>query len=175
MAFLDVPERERSGAMVSRTNGECAQQAQDHDRRISTQAAHLALALGDDWREYRQVFPCARGSVNNEMSRTSQWQSDDGERRMVPRTIRGGGDPISSLASKHRKKNGAAASELRRRCALLHHGSGPDRTYRIQGCGAMVCAEWRAPLRSCCFQVRSSSRRLVRDERSAPGANRTRP
>ena len=33
------------------------------------------------------------------------------------------------------RKNGSAASELRCRCAWLHHGSGP-RTYRIQGCGA---------------------------------------
>src|SRR4029077_17021954 len=34
------------------------------------------------------------------------------------------------------RKNGSAASELRCRCAWLHHGSGP-RTYRIQGCGAI--------------------------------------
>jgi len=39
--------------------------------------------------------------------------------------------------SQHRKENGPAASELRRRCVLLHHGSGPYRTYRIQVCGAM--------------------------------------
>ena len=43
------------------------------------------------------------------------------------------------------KENGPAASELRRRCVLLHHGSGPHRTYRIQVCGAMICAEWRLP------------------------------
>jgi hypothetical protein len=34
------------------------------------------------------------------------------------------------------RKNGSAASELRCRCAWLHHGSGPA-TYRIQGCGAI--------------------------------------
>ena len=34
------------------------------------------------------------------------------------------------------EKNGSAASELRCRCAWLHHGSGP-RTHRIQGCGAI--------------------------------------
>ena len=31
----------------------------------------------------------------------------------------------------HRKENGPAASELRRGCVLLHHGSGPHRTYRV--------------------------------------------
>src|SRR5215471_9706930 len=31
---------------------------------------------------------------------------------------------------------GPAASELRNRCVLLHHGSGPW-THRIQGCGAI--------------------------------------
>src|SRR5258708_2907888 len=34
------------------------------------------------------------------------------------------------------RKNGSAASELRCRCAWLHHGSGPW-THRIQGCGAI--------------------------------------
>ena len=34
------------------------------------------------------------------------------------------------------EKNGSAASELRCRCAWLHHGSGP-RARRIQGCGAI--------------------------------------
>src|SRR6266481_8900044 len=34
------------------------------------------------------------------------------------------------------EKNGSAASELRCRCAWLHHGSGPW-THRIQGCGAI--------------------------------------
>jgi hypothetical protein len=34
------------------------------------------------------------------------------------------------------EKNGSAASELRCRCAWLHHGSGP-RAHRIQGCGAI--------------------------------------
>src|ERR1700692_3096647 len=34
------------------------------------------------------------------------------------------------------RKNGTAASELRCRCAWLHHGSGPW-THRIQGCGAI--------------------------------------
>ena len=34
------------------------------------------------------------------------------------------------------RKNGSAASELRCRCAWLHHGSG-FLTHRIQGCGAI--------------------------------------
>jgi hypothetical protein len=34
------------------------------------------------------------------------------------------------------RKNGTAASELRCRCAWLHHGSGPW-THRIQGCGGI--------------------------------------
>src|SRR5260370_34233886 len=34
------------------------------------------------------------------------------------------------------RKNGSPASELRCRCAWLHHGSGPW-THRIQGCGAI--------------------------------------
>src|SRR6266851_8670908 len=34
------------------------------------------------------------------------------------------------------EKNGSAASELRCRCAWLHHGSGSC-TRRIQGCGAI--------------------------------------
>ncbi len=32
---------------------------------------------------------------------------------------------------------GAAAPELRRRCAWLHHGTDPERIGRIQGCGAL--------------------------------------
>src|SRR5713226_6218428 len=40
------------------------------------------------------------------------------------------------MAVMPRRKNGSAASELRCRCAWLHHGSGPW-THRIQGCGAI--------------------------------------
>src|SRR5271165_1484069 len=69
------------------------------------------------------------------------------------------------------RRMGPPPSELRRRCVLLHHGSGPYRTYRIQVCGAMICAEWRAPPRTVLLPTSA----LVRDERSAPGANRTRP
>src|SRR5215510_953244 len=51
-------------------------------------------------------------------------------------TVRGGGDPMDSMAYHAVTENGSAASELRCRCAWLHHGSGP-RTHRIQGCGAI--------------------------------------
>ena len=40
------------------------------------------------------------------------------------KTIRGGGHPPYRMVS-NRKENGPAASELLRRCVLLHHGSGP--------------------------------------------------
>src|SRR6516165_5669741 len=40
------------------------------------------------------------------------------------------------MAVMPRGRMGSVASELRCRCAWLHHGSGP-RTYRIQGCGAI--------------------------------------
>ena len=42
---------------------------------------------------------------------------------------------MDSMAYHAVTENGSAASELRCRCAWLHHGSGPP-TYRIQGCGA---------------------------------------
>jgi hypothetical protein len=52
-------------------------------------------------------------------------------------TVRGGGDPMDSMAYHAVTENGSpAASELRNRCVLLHHGSGPW-THRIQGCGAI--------------------------------------
>ena len=51
-------------------------------------------------------------------------------------TVRGGGDPMDSMAYHAVTENGSAASELRCRCAWLHHGSGP-RAHRIQGCGAI--------------------------------------
>src|SRR6478735_5016069 len=50
-------------------------------------------------------------------------------------TVRGGGVPACVMAFVPRKRMGSAASELRCRCAWLHHGSGPW-TRRIQGCGA---------------------------------------
>src|SRR6202158_6282856 len=50
-------------------------------------------------------------------------------------TVRGGGVPICCRGFHAERKNGSAASELRCRCAWLHHGSGPW-THRIQGCGA---------------------------------------
>src|ERR1700751_3746519 len=50
-------------------------------------------------------------------------------------TVRGGGVPACVMAFVPRRKNGSAASELRCRCAWLHHGSGPW-THRIQGFGA---------------------------------------
>jgi len=43
---------------------------------------------------------------------------------------------MDSMAYHAVTENGSAASELRCRCAWLHHGSGP-RTHRIQGCGAI--------------------------------------
>src|ERR1700736_6698246 len=49
-------------------------------------------------------------------------------------TVRGGGSRFVPWLL-CRGKNGSAASELRCRCAWLHHGSGPW-THRIQGCGA---------------------------------------
>src|SRR6202158_317640 len=51
-------------------------------------------------------------------------------------TVRGGGVPICCRGCYAEEKNGSAASELRCRCAWLHHGSGP-RARRIQGCGAI--------------------------------------
>src|SRR6476660_4259707 len=51
-------------------------------------------------------------------------------------TVRGGGVPACAMAFVPRKRMGSAASELRCRCAWLHHGSGPW-THRIQGCGAI--------------------------------------
>src|ERR1700747_3806228 len=51
-------------------------------------------------------------------------------------TVRGGGVPACVMAFVPRKRMGSAASELRCRCAWLHHGSGPW-THRIQGCGAI--------------------------------------
>src|SRR6266852_5345107 len=50
-------------------------------------------------------------------------------------TVRGGG-PGLCHGCYAEEKNGSAASELRCRCAWLHHGSGPW-THRIQGCGAI--------------------------------------
>src|SRR5438876_7550621 len=50
-------------------------------------------------------------------------------------TVRGGGVPTRFHGFHAEGKNGSAASELRCRCAWLHHGSGPW-THRIQGCGA---------------------------------------
>lgn len=41
-------------------------------------------------------------------------------------------------------KNGPAASELRRRCACMHHGSG-RKTHRIQGCGSESCLDSGLP------------------------------
>src|SRR4029077_3097650 len=43
----------------------------------------------------------------------------------LPMTVRGGGDPMDSMAYQAATENGSAASELRNRCVLLHHGSGP--------------------------------------------------
>ena len=43
---------------------------------------------------------------------------------------------MDSMAYHAVTENGSAASELRCRCAWLHHGSGP-RIHRIQGCGAI--------------------------------------
>src|SRR5438477_10664203 len=51
-------------------------------------------------------------------------------------TVRGGGVPTRFHGFHAEGKNGSAASELRCRCAWLHHGSGPW-THRIQGCGAI--------------------------------------
>jgi hypothetical protein len=51
-------------------------------------------------------------------------------------TVRGGGVPTCFHGFHAGGKNGSAASELRCRCAWLHHGSGPW-THRIQGCGAI--------------------------------------
>ena len=51
-------------------------------------------------------------------------------------TVRGGGVPTCFLGFHAARENGSAASELRCRCAWLHHGSGPW-THRIQGCGAI--------------------------------------
>src|SRR6476620_2426595 len=50
-------------------------------------------------------------------------------------TIRGGGSGLCHGCYAE-EKNGSAASELRCRCAWLHHGSG-SRARRIQGCGAI--------------------------------------
>src|SRR5437879_494590 len=51
-------------------------------------------------------------------------------------TVRGGGVPTRFHGFHAEGKNGSAASELRCRCAWLHHGSGPW-THRVQGCGAI--------------------------------------
>ena len=53
-------------------------------------------------------------------------------------TIRGGGDPTDHMGYQAAIKNGTAAPELRRRCALLHHGLDPSRIRRIQVRDAMI-------------------------------------
>src|SRR3954471_9667514 len=42
-------------------------------------------------------------------------------------------------------ENGSAATELRCRCACVHHGPGPARIDRIQGCGAMTAPDRELP------------------------------
>src|ERR1700757_707956 len=79
-------------------------------------------------------------------------------------TVRGGGVPACVMAFVPRKRMGSAASELRCRCAWLHHGSGPW-THRIQGCGAIDPRDRkRAPLRSS-----SQPYRVCRRARSCQG------
>jgi hypothetical protein len=50
-----------------------------------------------------------------------------------------------------RKENGPAASELRRRCVLLHHGSGPLGPTEYKYAARWIRAEWRAPPRTVSF------------------------
>jgi len=49
---------------------------------------------------------------------------------------------------RRRRENGPAASEPRPRSECLLHGLDPVGTNRIQGCGAIHRAPWRAPLGS---------------------------
>ena len=74
-----------------------------------------------------------------ELSARLRRVADDGSR------WRGPARPHGSDAD---RKNGSAASELRCRCASLHHGSGQQETLRIQACGAIRAPSKRAPLRS---------------------------
>jgi hypothetical protein len=62
----------------------------------------------------------------------------------LPMTVRGGGVPALVVAFMPRE-NGSAASELRRRCAWLHHGSGLEPAgYKVVA--RLTRARERAPL-----------------------------
>jgi hypothetical protein len=86
--------------------------------------------------------------VNNEMTKQTNWsltqQAWLQKRSEVATTRR-------IAWCQRRKENGPAASELRRRCVLLHHGSGPFGPTEYKYAARWIRAEWRAPPRTVSF------------------------
>src|SRR6478672_6824041 len=141
LALFAFPEGQRIEPVVSDTNRERRQKAQDNDCGSRAQVANCPVAAGDHRRGsgWRRIT----SSVSGNWEKTSSWKltkassvSDDDPRWRSPE---------AGLGVDTGFENGSAASELRCRCAWLHHGSGP-RARRIQGCGAIDPRPKAAPL-----------------------------